>query len=131
MVAEDCVGVVVLDVPDEGDLPYICLSASPSSEDCAARDDDGYFVCIIDVDFVLVKDCNVVCVGKLGDAEERFAFNSWYDVYVLCRVAHVMMEFVYVACLFHLTVRHAENLVQLSSCYNERISVSVFLGPNA
>jgi hypothetical protein len=107
------------------------LSVCIASEDCAARDNNGCFVCIVDVDFVLVKDCNVVCVDELGDAEERVAFNSWYDVYVLCGVAHNVMEFFHVACLFHLAVGHAEDLVRLLSCYNESVPVSVFLGPNA
>jgi hypothetical protein len=40
------------------------------------------------------------------------------------------MEFVYVACLFHLAVGHVENLVRLLSCCNESVSVSVFLGPD-
>jgi hypothetical protein len=111
-----------------GDLPKICLSALPSSEDPAARDNDGCFVCIVDVDFIIVKDYNVVCMDKLGDAEERVVINSWYDVFILCWVAHVVMEFVYVACLFHLAIGHGENLVQLSSCCDECVSVSVFFG---
>jgi hypothetical protein len=101
LITEDCVGAFVLDVSDEGNSPLICLSALPSLEDCAVRDNDGCFVCVVDVDFVLVKDCNVVCIDKLGDAEERVAFNSWHNVYILCRVAYTVMEFVYVACLFH------------------------------
>ncbi len=95
------------------------------------RANDGCLVCIVDVDLVLVKDCGVVCINELGDAEERVAFDSWYNVYVLCGVAHVVMEFVYVTCLFHLAIGYAEDLVQLSSCCGKSISVSVFLGPNA
>ena len=84
-------------------------------EDCAARDDNCCFVGIVDVDFVFVKDCNVVCVDELGDAEERVAFDSWQDVHVFCRMAHVVMEFVHFACLLYLVVGHAEGLVQLLS----------------
>jgi hypothetical protein len=40
------------------------------------RDDNGCFVCIVDVDFVLVEDCDVVCIDELRDAEERVVFNS-------------------------------------------------------
>ena len=52
------------------------MLALPSLEDSATRDDDFCFVGIVDVDFVLVKDCNVVCVRELWDAEERVALNS-------------------------------------------------------
>ncbi len=60
---------------------------------------------------VLLASCNVVCIDKLGDAEERVTLNTWYNVHVLCGMAHVMLEFVHVVCLLHLAGEHAEGLV--------------------
>jgi hypothetical protein len=74
------------------------------------------FVGVVDVYFILVEDCNVVCINELGDAEERVVLNTWYDVHVLCGMAHVMLEFIHVVCLLHLAVGHAEGLVRLLSC---------------
>ena len=89
--ARDCVGVGVEDFFYEGNLPYVCLFASPSSENCTPRDDNCCFVGIVDVDFVLVKNCNLVGVCKFWDAEERVPFDPLYDVHVLCRMAQVVL----------------------------------------
>ncbi len=75
------------------------------------RVDDFCFVGVVDVDFVLVKNCNVVCVHGLWDAEESVALNSRHDVHILCWMAHIMLEFVHVAGLLHFTIVHAEGLV--------------------
>ncbi len=63
------------------------MFASPSSENRAPRDDKCCFVGVVDVDFVLVENRNVVGVCKFWDAEERIPFDSWYDVHVLCGMA--------------------------------------------
>ncbi len=94
------------------------------------RGDDFCFVGVVDVDFVLVKDRNVVWVRKLWDAEERVALNSRHDVYILCWMAHVVLKFVHVACLLHFTIKHAEGLVRLVSCCDKRVSLPVSFWPN-
>ena len=94
------------------------------------RDDDFCFVGIVDVDFILVRDCNVVCIRELWDAEERVALNSRHNVYILCWMVHVMLKFVHVACLLHFTIGHAEGLVRLASCCDKRISLPVSFCPD-
>ena len=91
MVAEDCVSVGVEDVFYKGSSPYVCLFALPSSENLARRDDNYCFVGIVDVDFVLVENRNVVGVCKFWDAEERVSFDPRYDVHVLCRMAQFVL----------------------------------------
>ena len=90
-VAEDCVSVGVEDVFYEGSSPYICLFALPSSENLAPRDNNCCFVGVVDVDFIFVKNRNVVGIGELRDADEGVAFDSGDDVHVLCGMAYVVL----------------------------------------
>ena len=67
-VAQDCVGVGVGDVLDEGDAPQLGVRASPSSEYSCARYRD---FCIVGIEYfylVFVEDRDVVCVDEFGDA---------------------------------------------------------------
>jgi len=67
-VAQDCVGVGVGDVLDEGDAPQLGVRASPSSEYGRAQYHD---FCIVGVEYfylVFVEDRDVVCVDEFGDA---------------------------------------------------------------
>ena len=61
----------------EGYVPELGLFTSPPAEYCAARDGDDCFDGVVDVDFVFVKNRNLVCIDELWDAEEGVAFNSW------------------------------------------------------
>ncbi len=106
------------------------MLASLSSEDCTTRDNDFCFVGIVDVDFVLVEDRNVVWVRELLDAEERVTLDSRHNVYILCWMAHVVLKFVHVACLLYFTIGHVEGLVRLASCHNERVSLPVSFCPD-
>ncbi len=94
------------------------------------RDDDFCFVGVVDIDFILVKDGDVVCIHKLWDAEERVALDFWHDVYILCWMVHVMLKFVHVACLLHFTIGHVEGIVRLASCCNECVSLPVSFCPD-
>jgi hypothetical protein len=131
LISEDCVGVFIFNNLDEGYMPELGLFTLPPAEYCAARDSDDCFVGAVDVDFVFVKNCNVVCVDELWDAEEEVGFNSLHNVYVLCGVADVVMEFIHIASFLHLAVGHAESFVRLLSCWGESFSIPVSFCPNA
>ncbi len=63
-VAQDCVGVGVGDMFDEGDAPQLGLGASPSSKYGCARYRHLGIVCVKDIHLILVEDSNVICVDK-------------------------------------------------------------------
>ena len=67
-VAQDCVGVGIGDMFDEGDAPQLCVGASPSLEYGRAGYRDFCIVGIEYVYLVFVEDCNVVRVDEFGDA---------------------------------------------------------------
>ena len=60
-------------------------------ENCTSRDYNCCFVGVVDVDFVLVKNCDVVGVSELGDAEEGVSFDFGDDVHVLRGMAYVVL----------------------------------------
>jgi hypothetical protein len=115
----------------EGYVPELGLFTLPPAEYCTARNGDDCFVGVVGVDFVFVKNHNVVCIDELWDAEEGVTFNSWHDVHVLCGVVDVMMEFIHVACFLHLTVGHADSFVRLLSCWGKSFSIPVSFCPDA
>ncbi len=103
----------------------------PPTKDGTARDRHFCVVGIVDVYFVLVKNGNLVGIGKFGYAEERVAFYPRYDGDVLCQVAYVVVEFDDVHCLFDCYIGHVEGLVGLSTCWYKCVPILVLCGPSA
>ncbi len=65
-VAKNCLGTIVLHVFYEWNAPQLCLVAAPASEDGGSSNCDFCIVCIVNVHLLLVKNCNIICVNKIG-----------------------------------------------------------------
>ena len=113
-VAQDCVGVGVDDVLDEGDARQLGFGALPSSKYGCARHRHLGIVCVEDIHLVFVEDSNVICVDEFGYAEQRVAFDGWYDVYVPGWRSQAVMECVHCSGRLNQSIGHSESFVGLS-----------------
>ena len=63
---DECVGVEICWLVDEGDQPHAIFWVSPTCEHCLVRDDYFGGVCILEIDFVLVVHGDVVGVNHFA-----------------------------------------------------------------
>ncbi len=69
-VAKDCLGIIVLHVFYEWNAPQLCLVAAPALEDGHSCNCYFSIVCVVNVHLILVKNCNIICINKLGYADQ-------------------------------------------------------------
>jgi len=78
--------------------PESCACALPSFEPRFLRYYDYCCLCVIEVNFVFGIDSDVVCVGHFACAEQGMLY-VWYNVYALCWLLDVVVEFVDHCCV--------------------------------
>ncbi len=129
-VAQDCVGVGIGDVLDDGDAPQLGFGASPSLKYGCARHRHLHIICVKNIHLVLVKDCNLICVDEFQYAEQRVAFNGWYDVYVPGWHSQAVMECVHCSGRLNQSVGHTESFIGLLVSRDKCSTGAILCGTN-
>ena len=112
----------------QGYAPHSGFRSKPSLEDVFFRYNYFCSSAVIDVDFLIVADCDITDLGKFISAQEGLVGEGRDHVHCSCWLLHWMVEFRICGPWGFVVVCYSENFSGRSACLDERITHHASIG---